>query len=120
MLALTGVINAWGNWRDFWPDDIIGIIRRIFTACFFKIDKNLSDNSVPIMSEDNAQNHANFADAFIMTARAIKIDKRLPCFTGGRVGNVKLDRPRNTSLAGLRALVRRVVWWTCPPCCLED
>ena len=32
------------------------------------------------MSEDNAQNHANFADAFIMTGRAIKIDKRLPYF----------------------------------------
>ncbi len=40
------------------------------------------------MSEDNAQNHANFADAFIMTARAIKIDKRLPCFFGGRAGNI--------------------------------
>jgi hypothetical protein len=31
------------------------------------------------MSEDNAQNHANFVDAFSMTDRAIKIDKRLPC-----------------------------------------
>jgi hypothetical protein len=55
------------------------------------------------MSEDNAQNHANFADAFIMTGRAIKIDKRLPCFSGGRAGNVKLDRSKITSLAGLRA-----------------
>ena len=67
------------------------------------MDKNLSDNLGPIMSEDNAQNHANFADAFIMTARAIKIDKRLPCFTGGRVGNVKFDLSKITSLAGLRA-----------------
>jgi len=66
------------------------------------MDKNLSDNSAPIMSEDNAQNHANFADAFSMTARAIKIDKRLPYFFGGWAGNVKFD--------GLRALVRRVVW----------
>jgi len=32
------------------------------------------------MSEDNAKNHANFADALIMTDGAIKIDKRLPCF----------------------------------------
>ena len=32
------------------------------------------------MSEDNAKNHVNFADAFIMTDRAIKIDKRLPYF----------------------------------------
>jgi len=61
VLALGGVINAWGNWRDFWPDDIIGIIRRIFTDWFFKMDKNLSDNLGPIMSEDNAKNHANFA-----------------------------------------------------------
>ena len=103
VLALTGVINAWGNWHDLWPDDIIGIIRWIFTACFFKIDKNLSDNLGPIMSEDNAQNHANFADAFIMTAGAIKIDKRLPYFFGGRAGNVKLDRSKITSLAGLQA-----------------
>jgi hypothetical protein len=72
VLVLPGVINAWGNWRDFCPDDIIGIIRRLFTFCFFKIDKNLSDNSVPIMSEDNAQNHANFADAFIMTGRILR------------------------------------------------
>jgi hypothetical protein len=63
------------------------------------------------MSEDNAQNHANFADAFSMTARAIKIDKRLPYLFGGwAAGNVKLDRSKITSLAGLRALVRRVVW----------
>ena len=82
---------------------IIGIIRRLFTICFFKIGKNLSDNSAPIMSEDNAQNHANFADAFIMTAGAIKIDKRLPYFFGGRAGNVKLDRSKITSLAGLQA-----------------
>ncbi len=74
------MINAWGNWRDFWPDDIIGIIRWIFTDWFFRMDKNLSDNLAPIMSEDNAQNHANFANAFIMTDRAIKIDKRLPSF----------------------------------------
>ena len=92
VLALAGVINAWGNWRDFWPDDIIGIIRWIFTFGI-KLDKNLSDNSAPIMSEDNAKNHANFADAFIMTAGAIKIDKRLPYFLGGRPGNVKFDRP---------------------------
>jgi hypothetical protein len=32
------------------------------------------------MSEANAKNHANFACAFIMTGRAIKIDKRLPYF----------------------------------------
>jgi len=55
------------------------------------------------MSEDNAQNHANFADAFIMTGRAIKIDKRLPYFFGGRAGTVKLDRSKITSLAGLQA-----------------
>jgi hypothetical protein len=33
------------------------------------MDKNLSDNSAPIMSEANAQNHANFAGAFIMTGK---------------------------------------------------
>ena len=48
------------------------------------MDKNLSDNSGPIMSEDNAKNHANFADAFIMTDSAIKIDKRLPWFFAAR------------------------------------
>jgi hypothetical protein len=42
------------------------------------------------MSEDNAQNHANFTDAISMTARAIKIDKRLPYFSGGRAGNIQL------------------------------
>jgi hypothetical protein len=57
------------------------------------------------MSEDNAQNHADFADAFSMTGRAIKIDKRLPYFFGGwAAGNIKLDRSKITSLEGLRAL----------------
>ncbi|CAB1063448.1 hypothetical protein D1BOALGB6SA_8231 [Olavius sp. associated proteobacterium Delta 1] len=68
------------------------------------MDKNLSDNSAPIMSEDNAQNHANFADAFSMTAKAIKIDKRLPSFFGGWAGNIQLNWSKITSLAGLRAL----------------
>jgi hypothetical protein len=38
------------------------------------------------MSEASAKNHANFSDAFSMTARAIKIDKRLPYFFGGGLG----------------------------------
>ena len=46
----------------------------------FKIDKNLSDNSVPIMSEDSAKNHANLSAAVSMTAGTIKIDMRLPFF----------------------------------------
>ncbi|CAB1065811.1 hypothetical protein D1BOALGB6SA_10610 [Olavius sp. associated proteobacterium Delta 1] len=29
-----------------------------------------------------------------MTDRAIKIDKRLPCFIGGRAGDIKSDRLR--------------------------
>jgi hypothetical protein len=78
-LALDGGLSAWANWRDFWPDDIIGIIRWIFTFGI-KIDKNLSDNSAPIMSEANAKNHANLSVAVSMTAGAFKIDQRLPCF----------------------------------------
>ncbi len=38
-----------------------------------------------------------------MTGRAIKIDKRLPCFIGGRVGDIKSDRSLIPSLTGLRA-----------------
>ncbi|CAB1055989.1 hypothetical protein D1BOALGB6SA_723 [Olavius sp. associated proteobacterium Delta 1] len=30
----TGRLCARANWRDFWPDDIIGIIRRLFTGLF--------------------------------------------------------------------------------------
>jgi len=47
------------------------------------------------MSEDNAQNHANFADAFSMTARAIKIDKRLPYFSEGGRGMLNQIGPRS-------------------------
>jgi len=50
------------------------------------------------MSEASAKNHANFADAFILTARVIKIDKRLPCFF-----DIKSDRLRAPRLpAGCR------------------
>jgi hypothetical protein len=74
---------------------------------FFKIGKNLSDNSAPIMSEANAQNHANFAGAFIMTAGAIKIDKRLPCFNGGRAGDIKSDRMRAPRGNGMTPLFNK-------------
>ena len=49
------------------------------------------------MSEDNAQNHANFADAFIMTARAIKIDKRLPCFFDIKSDRLRAQAPEDLS-----------------------
>jgi hypothetical protein len=38
-----------------------------------------------------------------MPGRAIKIDKRLPLFIGGRAGDIKSDRSLIPSLAGLRA-----------------
>jgi hypothetical protein len=38
-----------------------------------------------------------------MTGRAIKIDKRLPLFIGGRAGVIESDRSKIPSLAGLRA-----------------
>jgi hypothetical protein len=38
-----------------------------------------------------------------MMGRAIKIDKRLPLFIGGRAGLIESDRSKIPSLAGLRA-----------------
>jgi hypothetical protein len=58
--------------------------------------------------------------AFSMTARAIKIDQRLPCFIGGRAGDIKSDRLRAPRLSAgcriylMKAIVRHTQRKTCP------